>query len=157
VNFIPPLHPICVHFAVSLSIFGLLVDWLGSVSGHAHWQTAGRLSFLAGVAAMACAVLSGWLEQQVLGLASDFPAPVQDVLSYHEYLGYGLLGFFLVLSVIRVQIEGRLPHFFVVLAMLGLVGIIVQGYLGGELVYRYGVGVRAVQASDVEALGGVKR
>jgi len=77
--------------------------------------------------------------------ASAFDSQIHDVLFYHEYLGYGLLGIFLMLAIARSRIHNRLPVAFVVLSALGLVGLIVQGYLGGELVYRYGAGVRAVQ------------
>ena len=150
---VPPLeagpllifHPVCVHFATALTIFGLVLDWVGSWQRHADWQQAGRLSFFAGVVALGLAVLSGWIEQQLPRPASAFDTQIQDVLFYHEYLGYGLLGLFLVLAVARLRIQNRLPTIFVILAVLGLLGLVVQGYLGGELVYRYGAGVRAVQ------------
>jgi uncharacterized membrane protein len=150
---VPPLeagtlltfHPICVHFATALTIFGLVLDWAGSWRHQTQWQSAGRLSFFAGVVAIGLAVLSGWIEQELPRPASVFDSQIQDVLFYHEYLGYGLLGLFLVLAIARSRIHNRLPVMFVVLSALGLVGLIVQGYLGGEMVYRYGAGVRAVQ------------
>ena len=150
---VPPLeagallifHPICVHFATALAAFGLMLDWAGSWRRQAHWQHAGRLSFFAGVVAIGLAVLSGWIEQELPRPASAFDAQIQSILFYHEYLGYGLLGFFLVLAVARSRIHDRLPVMFVILSSLALAGLIVQGYLGGEMVYRYGAGVRAVQ------------
>lgn len=150
---VPPLeagillafHPICVHFAIALSVFGLFLDWAGSLYQQVPWQQAGRLSFLAGVAAIGLAVLSGWIEQQLPQPASVFDTQVENILFYHEYLGYGLFGFFVALAVARLQIPSRLPTLFMILSGLGLAGLIVEGYLGGELVYRYGAGVRAVQ------------
>jgi uncharacterized membrane protein len=150
---IPPLeagilltfHPICVHFALALTVFGLVLDWTGSWRQHPLWQYAGRLSFFAGVIAAGLAVLSGWIEQELPRPASVFDPQIQEVLFYHEYLGYGLLGLFLILAIVRARIHGHLPAVFVVLSALGLGGLIIQGYLGGELVYRYGAGVRAVQ------------
>ncbi len=150
---VPPLeagalltfHPICVHFATALTVFGLLLDCVGSWCRQERWQHAGRLGFFAGVVAIGLAVLSGWIEQELPRPASAFDAQIQDVLFYNEYLGYGLLGLFLVLAIARLRIHGRLPTMFVVLSLLGLGGLVVQGYLGGELVYRYGAGVRAVQ------------
>jgi uncharacterized membrane protein len=150
---VPPLeagtlltfHPICVHFATALTVFGLALDWAGSWRHQAQWQHAGRLSFFAGVVAIGLAVLSGWIEQELPRPASVFDSQIQDVLFYHEYLGYGLLGLFLVLAMARLRIHGRLPAMFVVLSLLGLGGLVMQGYLGGEMVYRYGAGVRAVQ------------
>ncbi len=150
---IPPLeagtllafHPICVHFAIALTVFGLVLDWAGSRQRHVHWQQAGRLSFFAGVVAIGLAVLSGWIEQQLPRPTSAFDSQIQNILFYHEYLGYGLFGLFFVLAVARLRSQDRLPATFVLLSALGLAGLIVQGYLGGEMVYRYGAGVRAVQ------------
>ena len=150
---VPPLeagtlltfHPICVHFATALTVFGLALDWAGSWRHQTQWQSAGRLSFFAGVVAIGLAVLSGWIEQELPRPASAFDSQIHDVLFYHEYLGYGLLGIFLMLAIARSRIHNRLPVAFVVLSALGLVGLIVQGYLGGDMVYRYGAGVRAVQ------------
>ncbi|MBI3800169.1 MAG: DUF2231 domain-containing protein [Deltaproteobacteria bacterium] len=158
---VPPLevgtlltfHPICVHFALALTVFGLVLDWAGSWRQHPQWQYAGRLSFFAGVEATGLAVLSGWIEQELPRPASVFDPQVQGVLFYHEYLGYGLLGLFLILAIVRARIHGRLPAVFVVLSVLGLAGLIVQGYLGGELVYRYGAGVRAVQILSNQPAG----
>lgn len=138
------LHPIFVHFAVALTVCGCVLDCAGSLRRQPGWQRLGRPSFFAGVGAMGLAVLSGWIEQQLPQPDSVFDTQIQDLLIYHEYLGYGLLGFFLVLAVIRTQIEGRLPLFFVILTGIGLGGLVVQGHWGGELVYRYGTSVRAV-------------
>lgn len=143
-------HPICVHFAIALSVFGLILDWAGSLRQQASWQQAGRLSFFVGVVAMGLAVLSGWMEQQLPQPASAFDSSIESMLFYHEYLGYSLLGFFVALAVARLQIPSRLPALFMILSGLGLAGLIVEGYLGGELVYRYGAGVRAVQILSQE-------
>src|SRR5713226_5531232 len=99
---VPPLedgvlltfHPICVHFAIALTVFGLLLEWAGNWRRQFYWQQAGHLSFFAGVVAIGLAVLSGWIEQELPRPVSAFDAQIQDILFYHEYLGYGLLGVF---------------------------------------------------------------
>lgn len=138
-------HPFFVHFAIALLLFGFAVDWLGSMFEQEQAQYGGRLCFLAGVAALGLAVMSGWIEQELPRPPSVFDDAMQTVLFRHEYLGYGLFAFFLVLAVIRLRVPGRLPVLYVALGMLGVIGVVMQGYLGGELVYRYGAGVRAVQ------------
>ena len=152
------LHPIFVHFAIALTVFGLVLDCTGSLWRQDHWQQAGRLSFFAGVIATGLAVLSGWIELQLPRPASAFDTRIQEALFYHEYLGYGLLGFFIMLAVARLQIHGRLPVLFMILSLVGVVGLTVQGYFGGELVYRYGAGVRAVQIlSEAATADGQKK
>lgn len=138
------LHPIFVHFAIALTCFGLVLDCAGSLRRRASWQQTGRDSFLTGVAAMGGAVVSGWIETQLPRPASAFDAHIEALLFYHEYLGYALFGFFLVLAIARLQLHDRLPVLFLVFALVGIGGLTIQGYLGGEMVYRYGAGVRAV-------------
>ncbi len=147
-------HPIIVHFAIALVLFGFVVDCFGSVYEQMRTQEVGRTCFLAGVAALGAAVISGWVEQELPRPASVFDEQMQSVLFRHEYLGYGLLALFLVLTVMRLHIHGRLPAAFLFLAALGSAGIVLQGYWGGELVYRYGAGVRAVQLLSAPSLNG---
>lgn len=139
-----PLHPVCVHFAVALVVFGVLLDCAGSLTGNRAWQHAGRLGLFGGVGGVGSAVLSGWLERRLPQPDGAFDAQIRDLLWYHEYGGYLLFGFFLLLAAIRWQIKGRLPVLYMLLAFAGVCGLGVQGYWGGELVYRYGAGVRAV-------------
>ena len=138
-------HPIVVHFAVALTLFGFLLDLIGSVWRRALAQQIGCACFLAGVVAVGGAVVSGWVEQELPRPTSVFDEQMKSVLFQHEYLGYGLFALFFILAVMRLRIHDRLPLVFIMLGALGVGGLAVQGYLGGELVYRYGAGVRAVQ------------
>jgi len=155
---VPPLeegalfvfHPIVVHFAIALICFGSVLDCVGSVREQFVWQQAGKMCFFAGVVALGLAALSGWIEHELPHPVSAFDTHAQPLLFYHEYGGYVLVGFFFVLAIFRVGISERLPLFFMLLSGVGLVGLLVQGYLGGELVYRYGAGVRAVQILSVQ-------
>ena len=139
------LHPIFVHFAIALIVFGVLFDCGGSILRNRDWQRAGQIGFFVGAGAVGLAVLSGWIEQQLPQPSSVFDPQVQELFFYHEYGGYILLGFFAILTVARLQINAQLPLLYMVLAGLGLIGLTIQGYWGGEMVYRYGAGVRAVQ------------
>jgi uncharacterized membrane protein len=158
---VPPLeegalfifHPIVVHFAIALTCFGCVLDWLGSVRRQTVWQQGGKFCFFAGVVALGLAALSGWIEHELPRPPSAFDTQSQNLLFYHEYGGYALVGFFLILAIFRFGIHDQLPLFFALLSGVGLIGLLVQGYLGGELVYRYGVGVRAVQILTTQVPG----
>jgi uncharacterized membrane protein len=138
-------HPIAVHFAVALTCFALVLDWVAHWQQRPDWQFAGRLCFFAGVVALGLAVGSGWVEQLLPRPTSAFDAQIESLLFYHEYGGYGVLGFFVILAVIRLRLTEPPPVPLLVCMTLGVLGVLVQGYIGGELVYRYGAGVRAVQ------------
>ena len=144
-GFLLVFHPIAVHFAVALSCFALVLDWVAHWQHRAEWQFAGRLCFFAGVLALGLTVGSGWVEQLLPRPASAFDTQIESLLFYHEYGGYGVLGFFVILAVIRLRLAEPPPMPLLVCATVGVLGVLVQGYIGGELVYRYGAGVRAVQ------------
>jgi uncharacterized membrane protein len=139
------VHPIFVHFAIALTIVAVLLDAVGRWQGSETWQQAGQLNLSLGVGGVALAVVSGWFENQLPRAQGPFEAQARKWLEYHEYLGFGLLGLFICLLIWRWRIQGQVPVSFLVLALLGVIGMAAQGYLGGEMVYRYGVRVRAVE------------
>lgn len=145
-------HPIFVHFAVALPCLALVLDWIGYWQPRAEWLWAGRFCFFAGVVALGLAVSSGWVEQLLPRPASAFDAQGESLLFYHEYGGYAALGFFVILAVIRWRLTEPPPVLLLVGMTLGVLGVLGQGYIGGELVYRYGVGVRAVQMLSEQRL-----
>ena len=138
-------HPIFVHFAIGLTLTAVLLDGVGMWQGNETWQRAGRLNLLLGVGGLALAVASGWFENQLPRVQGPFEAQAHELLEYHEYLGFSLLGLFVFLLIWRWRIQGQVPVAFFALALLGVIGMVVQGYLGGEVVYRYGVRVKAVE------------
>ena len=138
-------HPVCVHFAVALTVVAVLLDAAGARSGNESWQRAAGLNLALGVAGLSLAVASGWFESRLPQAEQPFTAQAERLLQYHEYLGFGLLGLFACLLVWRLRAGGKPTPFLLTLAFLGLVGLTVQGYLGGEIVYRYGFRVKAVE------------
>lgn len=142
-------HPVFVHFAIALTIVAVLLDAVGRWRGSETWQRAGRLNLSLGVGGIALAVVSGWFENQLPRVQGPFEAQVHELLQYHEYLGFGLLGLFVFLLIWRWRMHGQVPVSFLALALLGVIGMAVQGYLGGEMVYRYGLRVKAIEVLSV--------
>ncbi len=50
------IHPIFVHFAVALTLFGVGLDAFGLYAGRREWHAAARLSLICGVVGMGLAV-----------------------------------------------------------------------------------------------------
>lgn len=144
-DFILVFHPIAVHFSIALTCFALILDWIAHWQQRGEWQFAARLCFFVGVLALGLTVGSGWVEHLLPRPAGAFDTQIEGLLFYHEYGGYGVLGLFAILAVIRVRLAEPLPVSWLVCATVGVLGVLVQGYIGGEMVYRYGAGVRAVQ------------
>jgi len=141
-----PIHPIVVHFPIALLCASVAFDALAS-----RWPTGGLretslYTLLAGVMAAGLAVVTGGMEED---LAKRAGAP-ESVLELHESLGQVTLVIFVVLLGLRLAMQlGWLKEVRALSLGLGAIGIVIlglTGYWGGELVYTYGIGVKAVMS-----------
>src|SRR2546423_7100392 len=136
-----PMHPIFVHFTIALTSASLAFDALGFFFGKASLTAAGEWT-LVGSALMTLATLS-------TGLTASTCAPVEEgearsFLRAHMALGFIFYGLLLAITFWRISLwQNGQSVSWVYLAALAVVSLVmtVQGYLGGELVYRYGVEV----------------
>ena len=139
-----PIHPIVVHFPIGLLCASVAFDALAS-----RWPTGGfrdtsLYTLLAGVMSAGLAVATGGMEED---MAEQAGAP-ESVLDLHESLGIATLLIFVVLLGLRLVMRwGLLKEIHSLTLGLGVIGIVVlvlTGYWGGELVYTYGIGMKAV-------------
>ena len=136
-----PTHPIFVHYTIALTSASLVFDALGFLLGKTSLTAAGGWT-LVGSALMTLATLS-------TGLSSSTRAPVEEgearsFLRAHMALGLIFYGLLVAVSLWRLSLwQGGRGVTWLYLASLAAVSLVmtVQGYLGGELVYRYGVEV----------------
>jgi uncharacterized membrane protein len=144
-----PIHPIVVHFPIALLCASVAFDFLTR-----RWPAGGlrETSFyclLAGVMGAALAVVTGGMEEE---LAERAGAP-ESLLELHESLGTVTLVVFVALLGLRLAMQwGWLAERRSLTLGLGAIGIVIlalTGYWGGELVYTYGIGVKAMMAPVV--------
>jgi uncharacterized membrane protein len=136
-----PMHPIFVHFTVALTAASLAFDVLGFWSERASLTSAGGWTIV-GSAVMTLMTIS-------TGLTSSARAPVEEgearsFLRAHMALGLIFYGLLVAITFWRVSLwQGGRPISWLYLSALAFVALVMslQGYLGGELVYRYGVEV----------------
>jgi uncharacterized membrane protein len=137
-----PLHPIFVHFTIALTASSLVFDVAARVFGeatlaHAGWWTL-TFSALVTVATIVTGLVSRFNVEFGEGRARSF-------LRLHMVLGPVFFGLLLAVLVWRYALwsAGLTPDW-LYLAALAIVGFVMllQGYLGGELVYRWGAEVR---------------
>jgi uncharacterized membrane protein len=136
-----PFHPITAHFPVALYCLGVLLTiiylWRGrpEVEQFAYWSFG--LSWLATLVSS----LAGLIDQSQLEL-NDLR---RDAVNNHITGGVALL----VLNGLLLYMRFRWPDVlhsrrwpYLGLLGLGLLAVLVTAWLGGELVYGLGVGVR---------------
>jgi uncharacterized membrane protein len=136
-----PMHPIFVHFTIALTASSLAFDALGFFLGRASLTAAGGWA-LVGSALMTLMTIS-------TGLTSSTRAPVEEgearsFLRAHMALGFIFYGLLVAITLWRLSLwQAGAGVSWLYLATMAVVSLVmtVQGYLGGELVYRYGVEV----------------
>ena len=135
------IHPIVVHFPFALLAAALLLE-LGAVlfrrdelSRLAWWnQILGTLGFIASVA-------SGLLAERTV----RFSEPAREVFETHEQIAFFAAALFAGLLFWRIAAKGRVPErprfLFLLLLAAAVILMTTGAWFGGELVYKYGVGV----------------
>ena len=138
---VAPLHPILVHFTIALTVIAFGFDLFAFLFGIAAWRSIGWWNLAATVP-----VTLGTL---ATGVKSRLELPVEvgearSFLRVHMALGPVLFGLLLMLTFWRArlwQAGSGVTWPYLIAMFLVLVIMAVQGYLGGELVYRYGAAV----------------
>jgi uncharacterized membrane protein len=136
-----PMHPIFVHFTIALTASSLIFDALGFFLGRASLTAAGGWTII-GSALITLMTIS-------TGLTSSTRAPVEEgearsFLRAHMALGLIFYGLLVAITLWRLSLwQAGAGVSWLYLATMAVVSLLmtVQGYLGGELVYRYGVEV----------------
>ncbi|MCA1595436.1 MAG: DUF2231 domain-containing protein [Chloroflexi bacterium] len=76
------------------------------------------------------------------GIIDYLTMPMPGISTYHLVVGLVITAYYLGLAFLRRRrSEETTPRVLLPLSVLGVLLITVQGYLGGELVYRYHIGV----------------
>lgn len=133
-----PLHPMLVHFPVALWTLSVAADAGGFITAEGIWWRASFACQALGLLAALPAMVAG---------AADFSSlprghPGLDTAVAHlAAMGTAWL-LFLSSVVLRGLPDGNAPTLFAVIAALaGFLAMAVGGWLGGRLVYHFGVGV----------------
>jgi len=126
-DFLGRIHPIAAHFPIALLIFAALVEfalWLRPALG---LQPTVRLLVAGGAIGAAVAALLGWFA------AGWRLADRSETLAIHRWNGTALA----LVSLLAWWLAARGTRRFALRVMLALIaaGLIVQGYLGGEMVF----------------------
>jgi uncharacterized membrane protein len=143
-----PLHPIFVHFTIALTGCSLAFDLSARVFHVPSLHAAGWWSIVA-----ASVITVGTLAS---GVVTRARAPIDDrrarsYVGWHMAVGPALFGCMLAMTLWRSSLweRGLAPSWIYLGALTATVVLMtLQGYLGGELVYRFGVEVKGAHQSN---------
>jgi uncharacterized membrane protein len=129
-----PIHAILVPLPIGLWIFALVCDVMALVNGGPDWRTVAFYSIGGGIVGALLAAIPGLID-----LLSLPPGPTRRTGIIHMSINLVAVALFAVNFGMR---WGAVDHSGpVLLTGLGVVLIGISGWLGGEMVYRGGVGV----------------
>jgi uncharacterized membrane protein len=149
------IHPAVDHFTVAILIVAILADLFASMFSTRLWlrYAALALMIVGTAAAWGSNVTGGWEAHRVFEAVKASGGPAFATLSRHALLGDWLPWVFLILAVWRIGIQlfgfmAGMRGLYLIFAVLAALAISYQGYLGGELVYDYGVGTAPFNAGS---------
>jgi len=137
-----PIHPMLVVFPIGLWIFSLACDLIRMIGGPGDaWPTVALYSMMGGFIGALCAAVPGFVD--LLFYTGGGP-PVRKIALTHMAINLTVV----VLYAINLWLRIREPVSLgpgvstpVVLSIVGVALLFVSGWLGGQLVHVYGVGV----------------
>jgi uncharacterized membrane protein len=145
-----PLHPFTVHFPIALLLANGLLTWLALRRRQPALEQSAYHCLVLGWFGAVLALLSGLWDawQQVYG-----PAAPRDLVLLNWVNAHAALGVAIVLVYGRALLQRRrYPELladpqrrrgYLWLLRIGALLVLVDGWIGGVLVYTFGLGVRA--------------
>lgn len=133
-----PIHPMLVTFPIGLWIFSLICDLIGlSVATPAVWFTVAFYTMVGGLIGALAAAVPGFID--LLYYKGGAP-PVKKIALTHMTINLSVV----VLYAINIWLRSNHPSSMnapIILSAIGVCAIAVSGWLGGQMVHVYGVGV----------------
>lgn len=136
-----PIHPILVHYTIALTSASLLFEILGRVFHVPSLASTGWWTLALGVVATVGTLVTGVASRMGLEIGEG---EARSYLRLHMALGPMFFGMLLATALWRAHLwyEGREVGWWYLTVLAATAGImLVQGYAGGELVYRWGADV----------------
>ncbi len=129
-----PIHPMLVSLPIGLWIFSLVTDIVYRVSGDPTWSTVTLYAMAGGIIGALLAALPGFVD--ILALK---PSRVKKIAIWHMLINVVALILFIVNFYLRTIMPDSTVPF--VLSIVGVLSILVSGWLGGQMVYVHGLAV----------------
>ena|SRR5688572_9985692 len=130
-----PVHPMIVPIPIGLWVFSFLCDLIYLMTRNSIWEQVAFFTIGGGIVGAVIAAIPGWLDY------SAFKDPkLKQIGRFHMIINLGAVVLFAINLWLRFTSppDAILP---ILLSFIGVAAIGISGWLGGEMVYVYGVGV----------------
>jgi uncharacterized membrane protein len=136
-----PIHPALIPFPIGLLVFSFVADLIYLWRGNAVWRDyVAFYTLLGGIIGGAAAAIPGLIDWAML---TDRAAV--KVANWHARVNIITLLIFAASFYLRTTSGAgwiaSMPTLPLVLSVVGVIGLTIGGWLGGELVFRHGVAV----------------
>jgi uncharacterized membrane protein len=134
-----PVHPMLTHFPIGLWMSSIVWDGASLLSGDAVWERFALWTLVLGTTAAAVAVVTGLIDY------SAIPAghPGEKRSNWHMIAMFGAASMFcgsLFLHAMYAPLDGVRMTIALAFACAGALLTMAGGWLGGDLVLRFGIG-----------------
>jgi uncharacterized membrane protein len=136
-----PLHPLTVHFPIAFYLLGVWLTLAYLWRGQADYERFACWSFSLSWLATMLASLTGLVDQGQL----DLNDPRRAYVNPHITAGISLFilnGLLLYMRLRWADVLASRRRAYLGLMLLGVAAVLAAAWLGGELVYRWQVGVQ---------------
>ncbi len=142
-----PIHPMFVSFPIGLWIFSLITDIIYRVTGGETWSTVTYYSMAGGIIGAIIAAVPGFIDIVALNASR-----VKKLAIWHMSINVVALVLFIINLILRRGAPDATAPF--VLSIIGVLFILVSGWLGGQMVYVHGLAVdESVACAPGEGVG----
>jgi uncharacterized membrane protein len=142
-----PIHPMLVSFPIGLWIFSLVTDIIYWWSGNGIWSMVAYYSMAGGIIGALLAAVPGFVDFIALK-----PSRVKEIAVWHMLINLGAVILFSINLYLRTGAPDAAGP--LVLSIIGVLAILVSGWLGGHMVYVHGYGVDETDLCKHEDIGG---
>jgi uncharacterized membrane protein len=132
-----PVHPMLVVFPLGLLSTAVLFDVIYLIADRSQWTVAAYYMISAGVVGGLGAALFGWVDW--MGIPRGTRA--KRVGLWHGLVNLAVLALFILSWLLRRDDPALPPTGAIMAGLSAMVLAVVAAWLGGEMVYRLGVGV----------------
>ena len=134
-----PLHPMLIAFPIGLWVFALVCDIVAATGATGPWSTVALYSVAGGIVGAVIAAVPGLIDY-----FSIDDAAMKRIAIFHMVVNVSALIIFAVNLWVRLALPTNnfVP---LILSVIGVAGIGIGGWLGGEMVYVKGMAVEPVE------------